>query len=116
MPKYAYDRLSAQDNNFLLWERGNVRMHIASTMVCDAGPLKQKDGGIDVDTFKRATEAFLHLVPRYAGVAGAGREGGRSVAGGRAAPGPSGSRRGGARGSGAASACQRQRHGGDEVA
>jgi len=65
MPKYAYDRLSAQDNNFLLWERGNVRMHIASTIVCDAGPLKQKDGGIDVDTFKRATEAYLHLVPRY---------------------------------------------------
>jgi hypothetical protein len=65
MPKYAYDRLSAQDNNFLLWERGNVRMHIASTIVCDAGPLRKKDGGIDVDTFKRATEAYLHLVPRY---------------------------------------------------
>ena len=65
MPKYAYDRLSAQDNNFLLWERGNVRMHIASTLVCDAGPLKKRDGGIDVDTFKRATESYLHLVPRY---------------------------------------------------
>jgi diacylglycerol O-acyltransferase / wax synthase len=65
MPRYTYDRLSAQDNNFLLWERGNVRMHIASTMVCDAGPLRRRDGGIDVDTFKRATESFLHLVPRY---------------------------------------------------
>jgi hypothetical protein len=30
MARYAYDRLSAQDNNFLLWERGNVRMHVAS--------------------------------------------------------------------------------------
>ena len=30
MPRYAYDRLSAQDNHFLLWERGNVRMHVAS--------------------------------------------------------------------------------------
>jgi WS/DGAT/MGAT family acyltransferase len=65
MPKYAYDRLSAQDNSFLLWERGNVRMHVASAMVCDAGPLRKSDGGIDIDTFKRATESFLHLVPRY---------------------------------------------------
>ncbi len=65
MPKYAYDRLTAQDNSFLLFERGNVRMHVASAMVCDAGPLREKDGGIDIDMFKRATEAFLHLVPRY---------------------------------------------------
>jgi diacylglycerol O-acyltransferase / wax synthase len=65
MPKYAYDRLSAQDNNFLLWERGNVRMHIASALVCDAGPLERRGGGIDVETFKRATESYLHLVPRY---------------------------------------------------
>jgi diacylglycerol O-acyltransferase / wax synthase len=65
MPKYAYDRLSAQDNSFLLWERANVRMHVASTLVCDAGPLRHADGGIDVDLFKRATESFLHLVPRY---------------------------------------------------
>jgi len=65
MPKYAYDRLSAQDNSFLLMERGNVRMHVASTLVCDAGPLRHRDGGIDVDLFKRATESFLHRVPRY---------------------------------------------------
>ncbi len=65
MPRYAYDRLSAQDNNFLLWERGNVCMHVASLLVCDAGPLRQQDGGIDIDTVKRATEAYLHLVPRY---------------------------------------------------
>src|SRR5687767_9049847 len=65
MPKYAYDRLSAQDNSFLLWERGNVRMHVASTLVCDAGPLRKSNGGIDVELFKRATESYLHLVPRY---------------------------------------------------
>ncbi len=65
MPRYAYDRLSAQDNNFLLFERGNVQMHVASTLVCDAGPLLTENGGIDVDTFKRATESYLHLVPRY---------------------------------------------------
>jgi diacylglycerol O-acyltransferase len=65
MPRYAYDRLSAQDNSFLLWERGNVRMHVASTLVCDAGPLRGPEGGIDIDLFKRATESFLHLVPRY---------------------------------------------------
>ena len=65
MPKYACDRLTAQDNSFLLLERGNVLMHVASALVCDAGPLRKRDGGIDIDTFKRATESFLHLVPRY---------------------------------------------------
>jgi WS/DGAT/MGAT family acyltransferase len=65
MPKYAYDRLSAQDNSFLLFERGNLLMHVASAMVCDPGPLRKRDGGIDIETFKRATESFLHLVPRY---------------------------------------------------
>ena len=29
------------------------------------GPLRKRDGGIDVETFKRATESYLHLVPRY---------------------------------------------------
>jgi len=65
MARYAYDRLSAQDNNFLLWERGNVRMHVASVMVYDTGPLRDAQGGVDIETVKKATQAYLHLVPRY---------------------------------------------------
>src|SRR5688572_15049902 len=65
MPKYAYDRLTAQDYNFLLWVRGNMRMHIASALVCAVGPHERRGVRIDVELFKRATESYLHLVPRY---------------------------------------------------
>ena len=65
MPSYAYDRLSAQDNSFLLWETPYVHMHVASTMVFETGPFRTADGGIDIERFKRATEAILHRVPRY---------------------------------------------------
>jgi WS/DGAT/MGAT family acyltransferase len=40
-------------------------MHVASTVIFDVGPLATGDGGVDVDQLKRATESFLHLVPRY---------------------------------------------------
>jgi len=65
MAEWHYDRLTAQDNSFLLLEQGNVRMHVASTNIFDVGPLQTEGGGIDIDLVKRATESFLHLVPRY---------------------------------------------------
>jgi WS/DGAT/MGAT family acyltransferase len=57
--------LSSQDNGFLLWEKGNVRMHVASAVIFDVGPLATDSGGVDIDQVKQATESFLHLVPRY---------------------------------------------------
>jgi WS/DGAT/MGAT family acyltransferase len=65
MPRYAYERLSAQDNSFLLMEQPNVHMHVAATQIYEAGPLRTAEGGIDVDAFKRAIESVLHLIPRY---------------------------------------------------
>lgn len=65
MAQWHYDRLSSQDNSFLLWEQGNVRMHVASTNIFDIGPLKSATGGVDIDLVKRATESFLPRVPRY---------------------------------------------------
>ena len=65
MAPWHYDRLSAQDNSFLLMERGNVRMHVASTNICDMGPLRTGSGGIDIELVKRATMSIIHLVPRY---------------------------------------------------
>jgi diacylglycerol O-acyltransferase / wax synthase len=65
MPRYGYDRLSAQDNSFLLFETPYVHMHVASTMIFEVGPFRTADGGIDVERFRRATEAILHRVPRY---------------------------------------------------
>jgi WS/DGAT/MGAT family acyltransferase len=65
MPSYAYDRLSAQDNSFLIWETPYVHMHVASTLIFETGPFRTAEGGIDIERFKRATEAVLHRIPRY---------------------------------------------------
>jgi WS/DGAT/MGAT family acyltransferase len=65
MARYTYDRLTALDNSFLVLERPNAYMHVASTQVLEAGPLRKADGGIDADAFKRLTQASLHLIPRY---------------------------------------------------
>ncbi len=65
MAKQHYDRLSSQDNSFLLWENGNIRMHVASCNIFDIGPLRSDSGGVDIDLVKRATKSILHLVPRY---------------------------------------------------
>ncbi|NNL64841.1 MAG: wax ester/triacylglycerol synthase family O-acyltransferase [Myxococcales bacterium] len=64
MPK-NYDRLTALDHSFLLFERPNAYMHVASTMVLEAGPLRTEDGGIDAESIRKATLAQLHRIPRY---------------------------------------------------
>ncbi|MEN8161474.1 MAG: wax ester/triacylglycerol synthase family O-acyltransferase [Myxococcota bacterium] len=65
MASYSYDRLSAQDNSFLLWETPYLHMHVASTLILETGPFRTHEGGVDVERYKRATEAILHRVPRY---------------------------------------------------
>jgi len=65
MPRYAYERLTALDNSFLLFERPGAYMHVASTAIHDAAPLRSPDGGIDIDLIKRGIEGILHRIPRY---------------------------------------------------
>ena len=65
MPRYAYERLSAQDNSFLVAENANHHMHVAAVQIVEAGELRKPDGGIDVARYKRAIEAVLHRIPRY---------------------------------------------------
>ncbi|HWP66533.1 MAG TPA: wax ester/triacylglycerol synthase family O-acyltransferase [Candidatus Limnocylindria bacterium] len=65
MPRYSYERLSAQDASFLAAETPTVHMHITGTQIFDAGPLTTPDGGIDFPAIKRSVEAVLHLIPRY---------------------------------------------------
>jgi WS/DGAT/MGAT family acyltransferase len=65
MARYAYERLTALDNSFLILEGPNAYMHVASTMVFDAGPLRREDGGIDADALKEKIGASLHRIPRY---------------------------------------------------
>ncbi len=65
MARYAYDRLTALDHSFLLFEKPNSYMHVASTQIFETGPLRTREGGVDADAIKRATAASLHLIPRY---------------------------------------------------
>ena len=65
MARYAYDRLSALDNSFLVLERPNAYMHVASTQIFEAGALKKDGGGIDAAAVRDLTAASLHLIPRY---------------------------------------------------
>jgi len=65
MANYRYDRLSAQDNTFLLAENPNTHMHVASVSIFEAGPLRTDSGGVDFDAIRRFTEGVLHQIPRY---------------------------------------------------
>jgi WS/DGAT/MGAT family acyltransferase len=65
MARYNYDRLSAQDNSFLILETRNLPMHVSSALLFDAGPLRTAEGGVDVEAIRRATASLLHRVPRY---------------------------------------------------
>lgn len=65
MARYAYDRLSALDNSFLLLEGSNTFMHVSSTALYEAGPLGTEKGGIDMARIKRGIASVLHRIPRY---------------------------------------------------
>jgi WS/DGAT/MGAT family acyltransferase len=60
-----YDRLSALDNSFLLFEKPNAYTHVASTQIFEAEPLRLEDGGIDFEAIQKAHAAILHRIPRY---------------------------------------------------
>jgi diacylglycerol O-acyltransferase len=65
MARYAYDRLTALDNSFLILEKPNAYMHVASTLIFEAGPLATTDGGIDFDAIRQLFASSLHMIPRY---------------------------------------------------
>ena len=61
MARYAYDRLTALDNSFLILEKPTAYMHVASTQIFEVGPLRTLDGGIDAEAIKKMIAASLHL-------------------------------------------------------
>ncbi len=65
MARYAYERLSPQDNDFLIWECPGLPMHVGGVQTFRAGPLATPGGGIDFESIKRLTESVLHRIPRY---------------------------------------------------
>jgi diacylglycerol O-acyltransferase len=65
MRKYNYDRLSAQDNTFLLFEKPGLYMHVSATQVFELGPLRNELGGVDFERIKAFIASVLHRIPRY---------------------------------------------------
>ncbi len=65
MPSYAFERLSAQENRFLLLESPETPMHATSVAIYRAGPLATSAGGVDIARLKRLIESLLHQLPRY---------------------------------------------------
>jgi WS/DGAT/MGAT family acyltransferase len=60
-----YERLSAQDNSFLVAEHTNTPLHISAVGIYELGNVATRDGGVDIRRFKRFIEARLHEIPRY---------------------------------------------------
>ncbi|MDG2051468.1 MAG: wax ester/triacylglycerol synthase family O-acyltransferase [Myxococcota bacterium] len=65
MSNYRYERLSAQDNGFLVAETSHTPLHIASVALYEPGELATEEGGVDIRLFKQFIEARLHEIPRY---------------------------------------------------
>jgi len=65
MASAYYERLSAQDASFLPYETRNNHMHITWTWIFDAGKLRTREGGIDVERIRAYVASRLHWIPRY---------------------------------------------------
>jgi diacylglycerol O-acyltransferase len=60
-----YERLTALDASFLAIEDANTHMHVAATLIFDAGPLRTPEGGLDMERIRTYIGSRLHLIPRY---------------------------------------------------
>jgi len=65
MTTYAYEPLSAMDSSFLVFEDPNTHMHVGGPAIFDAGPLRVRGGGIDIDAIRAYIGSRLQHVPRY---------------------------------------------------
>lgn len=65
MSDHFYDRLSMLDNSFLVYENEDAGMHMASTQIFEAEPLRGLDGNIDIDLITDYVYSRLDRIPRY---------------------------------------------------
>lgn len=65
MSSHDYERLTAMDTSFLVLEKPWSPLHVSATLIYEAGPLANADGGIDIAAYRAATDSVLHLIPRY---------------------------------------------------
>ena len=62
-----YERLSAQDASFLVYEDrdASAHMHVGGISIYEAGALSNPTGGVDVEKFRAYVASRLHMIPRY---------------------------------------------------
>ena len=60
-----YERLSAQDSSFVLFEQRATHMHVAALALVELGPLRTSSGGLDAPRLTRYVESRLGALPRY---------------------------------------------------
>ena len=65
MADAGWQRLSAQDASFLLFEQRATPMHVAAVALFEAAPLRTADGGIDAARLAKHIASRLHDLPRY---------------------------------------------------
>jgi WS/DGAT/MGAT family acyltransferase len=65
LAQYDYERLTAQDNSFLLFEEPGLYMHVSATQLFELGPLRTPAGGVDYERIREFIGAILHRIPRY---------------------------------------------------
>jgi diacylglycerol O-acyltransferase len=62
-----YDRLSGLDHSFLVYEDAQPAgaMHVASTQIHEAAPLRREDGSLDIELIEEYVVSRLDRIPRY---------------------------------------------------
>lgn len=65
LSSYTYERLSAQDNSFLIAEHVNAPLHISAVAIYESGDVATGDGGVKIRKIRQFIEGRLHEIPRY---------------------------------------------------
>ena len=65
MARSSYQRLAQIDNSFLVYEDDTTAMHVASTQILEAAPLRASDGNLDIDRIVDYVVSRLDRIPRY---------------------------------------------------
>jgi len=65
MSDFFYEPLSYLDSTFLALESRTNHFHVAGVALFDAAPLKNDDGGIDIDRIRDHVRSKLQYIPRY---------------------------------------------------